>query len=60
MGLLDSVFKKNVSAEPQKPAAPQKAADVAKPVETKKEVKPVADKITVGYTHLSGVPGQLP
>ena len=54
MGLLDSVFKKNVSAEPQKPVAPHKPADVAKPVETKKEVKPVADKITVGYTHLSG------
>jgi len=58
MGLLSSVFKKNTSAEPPKPAAPSKPADVAqKPVETKKEVTPVADKITVGYTHLSGCTG---
>ena len=59
MGLLSSVFKKNTSPEPPKPAAaPAKAADVAaKPVETKKEVKPVADKITLGYTHLSGCTG---
>jgi len=57
MGLLSSVFKKNTSAEPPKPVA-SKPADVAqKPVETKKEVKPVADKITVGYTHLSGCTG---
>jgi len=52
MGLL-SIFKKDAS--PQKPAAP-KSADVAKET-TKKEVKPVADKITVGYTHLSGCTG---
>jgi coenzyme F420 hydrogenase subunit gamma len=58
MGLLSIFKKKEVSAEPQKPAAPQKAADpVPKPAETKKEVKPVADKITVGYTHLSGCTG---
>ncbi len=42
----------------QKSAAPQKTADVAPTAtETKKEVKPVADKITVGYTHLSGCTG---
>jgi coenzyme F420 hydrogenase subunit gamma len=58
MGLLSSVFKKNASEEPQKAAAPQKPADVAKKVETtQKEVKPVVDKITVGYTHLSGCTG---
>ncbi len=59
MGLLSSVFKKNASPEPPKPAAaPAKVADVAsKPAETKKEVKPVADKITLGYTHLSGCTG---
>jgi coenzyme F420 hydrogenase subunit gamma len=58
MGLLSSVFKKNVSEEPPKAAAPPKAADVATKAETtKKEVKPVADKITVGYTHLSGCTG---
>jgi coenzyme F420 hydrogenase subunit gamma len=56
MGLLDRIFgKKNVS-EPLKPAA--KPADAAPTVDTtKKEVKPVADKITVGYTHLSGCTG---
>ena len=58
MGLLSSVFKKNVSEEPPKAAAPPKAADVATKAETtKKEVKPVVDKITVGYTHLSGCTG---
>jgi coenzyme F420 hydrogenase subunit gamma len=56
MGLLSNVFKKNASAEPPK-AAPSKPADVAAKVETTKEVKPVADKITVGYTHLSGCTG---
>ena len=46
MGLL-SIFKKDASPEPPKAAAPQKAADVAPKTETtKKEVKPVADKIT--------------
>jgi coenzyme F420 hydrogenase subunit gamma len=54
MGLLSSVFKKNASTEPPK-AAPK--ADVAKKVEPTKEVKPVADKITLGYTHLSGCTG---
>ena len=58
MGLLSSVFKKNASEEPQKPVAPAKAADVVKKVETtNKEVKPVVDKISVGYTHLSGCTG---
>jgi len=57
MGLLSNVFKKNASAEPPKAAAPMKTADVAAKVETTKEVKPVADKITVGYTHLSGCTG---
>ncbi|MCJ7741716.1 MAG: coenzyme F420 hydrogenase subunit gamma, partial [Methanoregula sp.] len=59
MGLLSSVFKKSASEEPPKPvAAPQKPADVVTKTETtKKEVKPVADKITVGYTHLSGCTG---
>ena len=58
MGLLSSVFKKNVSEEPPKAAAPPKAADVATKAETtKKEVKPVVDKITLGYTHLSGCTG---
>jgi len=59
MGLLDFIFKKkNVSTEPQKPAAPAKPADVTPKADTtKKEVKPVADKITVGYTHLSGCTG---
>jgi coenzyme F420 hydrogenase subunit gamma len=59
MGLLSSVFKKSASEEPPKPvAAPQKPADaVTKTETTKKEVKPVADKITLGYTHLSGCTG---
>ena len=58
MGLLSSVFKKNASEEPQKAAAPAKAADVVKKVETtNKEVKPVVDKISLGYTHLSGCTG---
>jgi coenzyme F420 hydrogenase subunit gamma len=59
MGLLSSIFKKTPSPEPaQKPAAAPVKADVEKKAETtKKEVKPVADKITVGYTHLSGCTG---
>nr|WP_083756166.1 coenzyme F420 hydrogenase subunit gamma [Methanoregula boonei] len=56
MGLLSIFKKKEASAEPQKPVA-TKSAEVPKPSETKKEVKPVADKITVGYTHLSGCTG---
>jgi coenzyme F420 hydrogenase subunit gamma len=60
MGLLSSVFKKNVSEEPQKPAAPVKPADVATKAETtQKEVKPVVDKITVGHIHMSGCTGCL-
>jgi coenzyme F420 hydrogenase subunit gamma len=60
MSFLEWIFgKKNTSpAAPQKPAAAPKSADVAsKSTETKKEVKPVADKITLGYTHLSGCTG---
>ena len=59
MGLLSSVFKKTPSPEEaQKPAAAPVKADVEKKAETtKKEEKPVADKITVGYTHLSGCTG---
>ena len=60
MGLLSSVFKKTVSEEPPKVAAPPKPADAAAKVETtKKEVKPVADKITVGHVHMSGCTGCL-
>jgi coenzyme F420 hydrogenase subunit gamma len=58
MGLLSIFKKKDASPEPPKAAAPQKTADVApKATETKKEVKPVADKITLGYTHVSGCTG---
>jgi coenzyme F420 hydrogenase subunit gamma len=60
MSFLEWIFgKKDASpAAPQKPATAPKSADVAsKTTETKKEVKPVADKITVGYTHLSGCTG---
>jgi len=40
--------------------ASQKPADVAAKVETtKKEVKPVVDKITVGHVHMSGCTGCL-
>jgi coenzyme F420 hydrogenase subunit gamma len=60
MGLLSSVFKKNVSEEPLKPAAAPQKTDVATKVETtKKEVKPMADKITVGHVHMSGCTGCL-
>ena len=50
MGLLSSVFKKDDQ---------QKSADVAKAEITKKEVKPVVDKITVGHVHMSGCTGCL-
>jgi len=43
--------------EPQKPAAPKTASAAPTAAVTKKEVKPVADKITLGYTHLSGCTG---
>jgi coenzyme F420 hydrogenase subunit gamma len=60
MGLLSSVFKKSASEDPPKAAAPQKPADVVTKTETtKKEVKPVADKITVGHVHMSGCTGCL-
>jgi coenzyme F420 hydrogenase subunit gamma len=36
-----------------------KPADVETKMETKKEVKPVADKITVGHVHMSGCTGCL-
>ncbi len=52
MGLLSIFKKKDASVEPPKPASV-----ASKPAETKKEVKPVADKITLGYTHLSGCTG---
>jgi len=58
MGLLSIFKKKDASAEPQKPAAP-KSADVAQKETTKKEVKPVAEKITVGHVHMSGCTGCL-
>jgi coenzyme F420 hydrogenase subunit gamma len=60
MSFLESIFgKKNASpaAPPKSAVAPKPADVVSKPVETKKEVKPVADKITLGYTHLSGCTG---
>ena len=50
MGLLSSVFKKDDQ---------QKPADVAKAETSKKEVKPVVDKITVGHVHMSGCTGCL-
>jgi coenzyme F420 hydrogenase subunit gamma len=59
MGLLSIFKKKDASTEPQKPAV-QKPADVASRTETiKKEVKPVADKITIGHVHMSGCTGCL-
>lgn len=61
MGLLSNIFKKDVSKEtPQKPAASPVKADVTKKEEiTKKEEKPVANKITVGHVHMSGCTGCL-
>jgi coenzyme F420 hydrogenase subunit gamma len=61
MGLLSSIFKKDVSPEAKPKAAPTPAkADMEKKVEiTKKEDKPVADKITVGHVHMSGCTGCL-
>lgn len=61
MSFLESIFgKKNASPAPPKPAVAPKSADVvSKPAETKKEVKPVADKITLGYTHLALVHRQF-
>jgi coenzyme F420 hydrogenase subunit gamma len=60
MGLLSVFKKKDASPEPPKAAAPQKTADVApEATKTKKEVKPVADKITVGHVHMSGCTGCL-
>jgi coenzyme F420 hydrogenase subunit gamma len=59
MGLLSRIFgKKSVSEKPkEKPAA---KADVEKKAEiTKKEEKPVAEKITVGHVHMSGCTGCL-
>ena len=50
MGLLSNVFKKDDQ---------QKSADVAKAETSKKEVKPVVDKITVGHVHMSGCTGCL-
>ena len=50
MGLL-SIFKKD--------AQPKPAEASAKAETTKKEVKPVVDKITVGHVHMSGCTGCL-
>jgi coenzyme F420 hydrogenase subunit gamma len=59
MGLLSSIFKKDVGQETKAKAAPPKA-DMEKKVETtKKEEKPVADKITIGHVHMSGCTGCL-
>jgi len=60
MGFLEWIFGKKSASKnaPQKPAtAPSRADAISKSTETKKEVKPVADKITLGYTHLSGCTG---
>ncbi len=55
MGLLSNVFKKEVSTVQQNPKA-----DLDKKAEiTKKEEKPVANKITVGHVHMSGCTGCL-
>jgi coenzyme F420 hydrogenase subunit gamma len=61
MGLLSSIFKKDVGQEAKpKAASTQTKADMEKKVETtKKEEKPVADKITVGHVHMSGCTGCL-
>ena len=62
MSFLEWIFgKKNASPEaPPKPAVARKPADVKpKSAETKKEVKPVADKIKVGHVHMSGCTGCL-
>ena len=50
MGLLSNVFRKDDQ---------QKSADVVTKTETKKEVKPVADKMTIGHVHMSGCTGCL-
>jgi coenzyme F420 hydrogenase subunit gamma len=59
MGWLSRIFgKKSASETPG--AKPAGKADVAKKAEiTKKEDKPVADKITVGHVHMSGCTGCL-
>ena len=55
MGLLSNMFKKDVSTVEQKPKADlEKKAEI-----TKKEEKPVANKITVGHVHMSGCTGCL-
>jgi coenzyme F420 hydrogenase subunit gamma len=61
MGLLSSIFKKDVGPEAKPKTAPTPVrADMEKKVEiTKKEDKPVADKITVGHVHMSGCTGCL-
>ena len=55
MGLLSNIFKKEASPA-QKDAS---GAELAKRVETRKEEKPVANKITVGHVHMSGCTGCL-
>ncbi len=57
--MLSRIFgKKSVSENPK--AKPAATADVEKKAEiTKKEEKPVAEKITVGHVHMSGCTGCL-
>ena len=54
MGLLSRIFGKDVSREQQPSAGVVKTTEV-----TKKEYKPVADKITAGHVHMSGCTGCL-
>ena len=54
MGLLSRIFGKDVSREQQPSAGVVKTTEV-----TKKEDKPVADKITAGHVHMSGCTGCL-
>lgn len=54
MGLLSRIFGKDVSREQQPNAGVAKTTEV-----TKKEDKPVADKITAGHVHMSGCTGCL-
>ena len=59
MGLLSRVFTRNTSdVSPRKPAGVKTDAAVkTKPELTNKEEKIVADKIEVGYVHMSGCTG---
>ncbi len=60
MGLLSNILKKDTSAAAPKAAPKAPAADVQKKADvSSKEVKTVADKITVGHVHMSGCTGCL-